>query len=44
MKLTEDRISLLNKHAALNASIEIVDLYTNEREPAGTQVILTIPI
>ena len=44
MKLTEDRLSLLNKHAELNASIEIIDLYTKEKEPAGTKVILTIPI
>jgi LytS/YehU family sensor histidine kinase len=44
MKLTEDRLSLMNKHAELNASIEIIDLYTNEKQPAGTKVLLTIPI
>jgi hypothetical protein len=43
MKLTENRLSLLNKHAELNASIEIVDLY-DEGHAAGTKVILTIPI
>jgi LytS/YehU family sensor histidine kinase len=44
MKLTQNRLSLLNKHAELNASIEIVDLYTAAKQPAGTKVILTIPI
>lgn len=44
MKLTEDRLSLMNKHAELNASIEIIDLYTNEKQPAGTKVLLRIPI
>jgi hypothetical protein len=43
MKLTENRLSLLNKHAELNASIEIVDLYA-EGHAAGTKVVLTIPI
>ena len=44
MKLTENRLSLLNKYSELNARIEIIDLYTQEREPAGTKVILTIPV
>ena len=43
MKLTEERISMLNKYASLNASIEIVDLI-NDNEATGTKVILTIPI
>ena len=44
MKLTEGRISLLNRHAELNASIDIEDLWTVAGEPAGTKVILKIPI
>ena len=44
MKLTEGRISLLNRHAELNATIDIVDLWTFRGEPAGTRVILKIPI
>ena len=44
MKLTENRIALLNKHAELNASIDIVDLYGEAQQPAGTKVIITIPI
>lgn len=44
MKLTEDRISLLNKHAQLNASVDIIDLKTNDNEAAGTKVILKIPV
>jgi LytS/YehU family sensor histidine kinase len=44
MKLTENRISLLNRHAQLNASVEIIDLVKEENEAAGTKVILNIPI
>jgi ligand-binding sensor domain-containing protein/putative methionine-R-sulfoxide reductase with GAF domain len=44
MKLTEDRISLLNKHAELNASVDIIDLRTADDEAAGTKVILKIPV
>ena len=44
MKLTENRLNLLNKYSELNASIEVVDLYNESREPSGTKVILTIPI
>jgi LytS/YehU family sensor histidine kinase len=44
MKLTEDRINLLNEHARLNASIEIIDLKNEQHQPLGTKVILKIPI
>jgi len=44
MQLTENRLSLLNKHAELNASIDIIDLYNEKADPAGTKVILRIPI
>ncbi|MEO6720808.1 MAG: two-component regulator propeller domain-containing protein [Ferruginibacter sp.] len=44
MQLTESRISLLNKHAALNASIEIIDLENEAHEADGTKVILNIPV
>ncbi|HTL10625.1 MAG TPA: two-component regulator propeller domain-containing protein [Chitinophagaceae bacterium] len=44
MKLTEDRLALLNKHAALSASIGIIDLVSASGEPAGTKVILKIPV
>jgi putative methionine-R-sulfoxide reductase with GAF domain len=44
MKLTENRIALLNRHAQLNASVEIIDLVKEENEAAGTKVILNIPI
>jgi len=44
MKLTENRLSLLNRHAQLNASVEIIDLVKEGNEPAGTKVILNIPI
>lgn len=44
MKLTEERIGMLNKHTSLNASINIIDLKNETGEPTGTRVILTIPI
>jgi LytS/YehU family sensor histidine kinase len=44
MKLTENRLTLLNKYAELNASVDIIDLKTNEDKPIGTKVILKIPI
>jgi hypothetical protein len=44
MKLTEDRISILNKHASLSASVTIVDLVSADGEPAGTRVVLKIPV
>jgi len=44
MKLTEDRLSILNQHTAVNASVSIYDLVAADGEPAGTQVILKIPV
>jgi sensor histidine kinase YesM len=44
MKLTEERITMLNQYASLNASINIVDLENGDGEATGTKVILTIPI
>ncbi len=44
MKLTEDRLALLNKQAQLDASVEVEDLKTEDGTPAGTRVILKIPV
>jgi ligand-binding sensor domain-containing protein/putative methionine-R-sulfoxide reductase with GAF domain len=44
MKLTENRLTLLNKYAELNASVDIIDLKTTNDEAIGTKVILKIPI
>lgn len=44
MQLTESRLGLLNKHAATNASVEIVDLENGQQEAMGTKVILKIPV
>ncbi|MBC7904685.1 MAG: histidine kinase [Gemmatimonadaceae bacterium] len=43
MKLTEGRISLLNKHAELNASVDIIDVVNPAGNAGGTRVILMIP-
>ncbi|MCG2613176.1 histidine kinase [Terrimonas sp. NA20] len=44
MKLTEDRLALLNKQIQAEASVEVLDLIASDGEPAGTKVILKIPI
>ena len=44
MKLTENRLALLNKHAELNASVEIIDLVEENDAPLGTRVILKMPV
>lgn len=43
IKLTEDRISLVNRHARLNASVDIVDL-VDDGQAKGTKVIIKIPV
>ncbi|RYF96942.1 MAG: GAF domain-containing protein, partial [Chitinophagaceae bacterium] len=44
MKLTEDRLALLNKQIQTEGSVEVNDLMANDGEAAGTKVILKIPI
>jgi len=44
MRLTEDRLALLNTAGITSAVIEVEDLKTNEGSAAGTKVILRIPI
>lgn len=44
MKLTEDRIAVLNQYAQTNARVEILDLKNETGEPSGTRVTITIPV
>ncbi|RYY29738.1 MAG: GAF domain-containing protein [Chitinophagaceae bacterium] len=44
MKLTENRLSLLNKYAELTASVDIFDLKADDETADGTKVVLKIPI
>lgn len=44
MKLTEERIVMLNQYASLHASISIIDLENERGEATGTKVILNIPV
>ncbi len=44
MKLTEDRIAVLNQYAQTNAKVEILDLKNEKGEAAGTRVTITIPV
>ena len=41
---TEKRFNLLNKNNESPIGLEIVDLYDNDKSPAGTLVILQIPL
>ena len=44
MKLTEDRLNMLNQFAELNASIEIIDIRNDVGEALGTKVVLKIAV
>jgi sensor histidine kinase YesM len=44
IKLTEERINILNQYTSLNASIQIIDLKNAADEATGTKVIIEIPI
>jgi ligand-binding sensor domain-containing protein len=43
MKITKDRLKILNTIQQSNLSVNITDLYNAQREPIGTQVDLYIP-
>ena len=44
MKITSDRLAMLNKLAGANASVNIFDLKKDDGSAAGTRVELVIPI
>lgn len=44
LKLTEERLSLLNQHGTMKSSVEIEDLYDSSGEANGTKVTIRIPI
>lgn len=44
MKLTEDRLALLNREAQFDSSVEVQDMKTQGGEARGTRVIVKIPI
>ncbi|WP_221392984.1 sensor histidine kinase [Dyadobacter sp. NIV53] len=44
MKLTEDRIAILNQDSKTNASVKIQDLVDDSGEAAGTRVVIVIPV
>jgi ligand-binding sensor domain-containing protein len=43
MKITKDRVRILNTIHQSNLNVNIIDLYNNNKEPIGTQVDLYIP-
>ena len=44
MKITEDRLTLLNSQARVSATITVDDLFGPDRQPAGTLVTIKIPV
>jgi len=44
MKLTEERLNLMNEVKKSNAHFSITDLFNNENQPAGTKVQLLLPL
>lgn len=44
MKLTQDRIAVLNQQAGTTAGVAILDLADDIGEPAGTRVVITMPV
>jgi nitrate/nitrite-specific signal transduction histidine kinase len=44
MRITQDRIEMINKLYDLNARVEITDLKNEAGEAAGTRVELVIPV
>ncbi len=44
MKITEDRIEILNKLYGANTRVQVIDLYDDTGAGCGTRVVLTIPV
>jgi hypothetical protein len=42
MKLTQERLNILNEVKHIKARFNIIDLFTNENTPAGTKVELSL--
>jgi tetratricopeptide (TPR) repeat protein len=44
MKLTEERLKILNELKKIKAQFKITDLFTKDNQPAGTKVELSLPL
>jgi two-component sensor histidine kinase len=44
IKLTEERLKIINKQRNTKAYFNIIDLFTNENKPCGTRVELVLPL
>lgn len=44
LKLTEDRLKILNEPGNVNTEFRIVDLFNNDNTPAGTRVEILLPL
>ncbi len=44
MKLTEERLKILNELKNVKAQFDITDLFTNDNKAAGTKVELSLPL
>lgn len=44
MKLTEERLKILNEIKKIKAQFKITDLFSNDNKPSGTRVELSLPL
>jgi len=44
VKLTEERLKILNEQKKTKAQFKVIDLFTEENRPAGTRVELSLPL
>jgi len=44
MRITSERIALINQLFKTNTTVQIIDLFHENGEAAGTQVIIQIPV
>lgn len=44
MKISDDRMKILNEKYGLKAQVEVLDLHNENNQPTGTQVNIRIPV
>ena len=44
LRLTRDRLELLSKKTKKNYKLEVIDLMTEDLQPAGTEIVIQIPV
>jgi sensor histidine kinase YesM len=44
IRITEDRIALINRIYGIETSVQVIDLYNHEGISSGTRVVIDIPV